>query len=60
MLKGDVASDVMTSPATIVAADTLVGEAAALLLSKSARHLVVVDHHGRIAGIVSRSNMLRD
>ena len=58
-LKGNVASDVMTSPATTVAADALVSEAARLMQNKTVRHLVVVDRRGRIAGIVSRSNMLR-
>ncbi|MEP6752926.1 MAG: CBS domain-containing protein [Candidatus Dormiibacterota bacterium] len=59
MLNGNVASDVMTSPAITVAAESLVSEATRLMQNKTARHLVVVDQRGRIAGIVSRSNMLR-
>jgi CBS domain-containing protein len=59
MLNGNVASDVMTSPAITVAAGSLVSEATRLMQSKTARHLVVVDPRGRIAGILSRSNMLR-
>lgn len=60
ILQGNVASDVMSSPATTVAADTLVSEASRLMQNKTVRHLVVVDQRGRIAGIVSRTNMLRD
>jgi CBS domain-containing protein len=59
MLNGNVASDVMTSPALTVAAESLVSDANRLIQNKTARHLVVVDKRGRIAGIVSRSNMLR-
>jgi len=59
MLQGNVASDVMTSPATTVAAESLVSEAARLMQNRTVRHLVVVDRRGRIAGIVSRSNVLR-
>ena len=59
MLNGNVASDVMTSPAITVAAESLLSEATRLMQNRTARHLVVVDQRGRIAGIVSRSNMLR-
>jgi CBS domain-containing protein len=56
---GTVASDVMTSPAITVASDTAVGEAARLMQDKNLRRLVVVNDSGRIAGIVSRSDLLK-
>jgi CBS domain-containing protein len=56
---GTVASDVMTSPAITVASDTGLGDAARLMQDKSLRRLVVVNDGGRIAGIVSRSDLLK-
>lgn len=56
---GRVASDVMTSPAITVALHTGVSEAARSMREKNVRRLVVVDQRGRIAGIVSRSDLLR-
>jgi CBS domain-containing protein len=56
---GRVASDVMTSPAITVALHTGVGEAARSMREKNVRRLVVVDQRGRIAGIVSRSDLLK-
>jgi CBS domain-containing protein len=56
---GSVASDVMTSPAITVALHTGVSEAASSMREKNVRRLVVVDQRGRIAGIVSRSDLLR-
>lgn len=56
---GTVASEVMTSPAITVTADTSLSEAAHMMQKKNVRRLVVVDERGRIAGIVSRSNLLQ-
>lgn len=56
---GMVASEVMTSPAVTIAHDTTLSEAARLMEEKNVRRLVVVDQRGRIAGIVSRSDLLQ-
>ena len=56
---GTVASDVMTSPAITVESETSLSLAARLMHEKNVRRLVVVDHRGRIAGIVSRSDLLQ-
>jgi CBS domain-containing protein len=56
---GTRALEVMTSPAITVASDTSLGEAARLMHEKNVRRLVVVDDRGRIAGIVSRSDLLQ-
>jgi CBS domain-containing protein len=57
--EGTVASQVMTSPTITVAADTSLSQAARLMQEKNVRRLVVVDERGRIAGIVSRSDLLQ-
>ncbi len=57
--EGTVASQVMTSPAITVGADVPLSEAARMMQTKNVRRLVVVDKRGRIAGIVSRSNLLQ-
>jgi CBS domain-containing protein len=54
-----VASEVMTTPPITVALDTSLGEAARHMQEKNVRRLVVVDERGRIAGIVSRSDLLQ-
>jgi CBS domain-containing protein len=56
---GTVASEVMTTPPITVAFDTSLGEAARKMQERNVRRLVVVDEHGRIAGIVSRSDLLQ-
>jgi len=56
---GTVASEIMTSPAITVAANTPLSEAARIMQKKNVRRLVVVDQRGHIAGIVSRSNLLQ-
>jgi CBS domain-containing protein len=56
---GTFASQLMTSPAITVPSDTGLGEAARLMHEKNVRRLVVVDQRGRIAGIVSRSDLLQ-
>jgi CBS domain-containing protein len=57
--EGTIASEVMTSPAITVPADTTLSEAARMMQKKNVRRLVVVDQRGHIAGIVSRSNLLQ-
>ena len=54
-----VASDVMTSPVITIDADTNLSEAANLMHDRNVRGLVVVDKRGRIAGIISRSDLLQ-
>jgi CBS domain-containing protein len=56
---GTVASDLMSRPAITVPSDTSLGEAARLMQERNVRRLVVVDQRGRIAGIVSRSDLLQ-
>jgi CBS domain-containing protein len=57
--EGTVASEVMTSPAIVVASNTSLSEAARLMQEGNVRRLIVVDERGRIAGIVSRSDLLQ-
>jgi CBS domain-containing protein len=56
---GTVASEVMTTPPITVAFDTSLSEAARNMQERNVRRLVVVDQRGRIAGIVSRSDLLQ-
>jgi CBS domain-containing protein len=56
---GTVASEVMTAPPITVAFDTSLSEAARHMQEKNVRRLVVVDQRGRIAGIVTRSDLLQ-
>ena len=56
---GMVASDLMTSPAMTVNSETSLSEAARHMQEKNVRRLIVVDPRGRIAGIVSRSDLLQ-
>jgi CBS domain-containing protein len=57
--EGTVASEVMTSPAITVKSGTDLSQAARLMQERNVRRLVVVDERGRIAGIVSRSDLLQ-
>jgi CBS domain-containing protein len=54
-----IASDLMTSPPITVTSDTSLSEAARLMQERNVRRLVVVDPRGRIAGIVSRRDLLQ-
>ena len=54
-----IAADLMTSPPITVKTDTPITEAARLMQERGVRRLVVVDARGRIAGIVSRSDLLQ-
>ena len=56
--KDAIASKFMTSPVITVAADASRSQAASLMRKRNIRRLVVVDERGRIAGIVSRSDLL--
>jgi CBS domain-containing protein len=57
--RGTVAADLMTSPPITVGSDTSLSEAARLMHERNVRRLVVIDERGRIAGIVSRSDLLQ-
>ena len=52
------ARDVMSSPAVTVTAGTTVSQARALLTARGIGRLPVVDHDGRLVGIVSRRDLL--
>jgi CBS domain-containing protein len=54
-----VAADLMTSPPITVPSSTSLAQAARLMQERNIRRLVVVDGRGRIAGIVSRSDLLQ-
>jgi CBS domain-containing protein len=56
---GVFASEIMTSPPITVPVDTSLTKAARLMQERNVRRLVVVDERGRIAGIVSRSDLLQ-
>ena len=54
-----IAADLMTSPAITVGLDTSIPDAARIMQERNVRRLVVVEHRGRIAGIVTRSDLLQ-
>jgi len=54
-----IASELMTSPPITVQATLPLADAARLMQERNVRRLVVVDEQGRIAGIVSRSDILQ-
>jgi CBS domain-containing protein len=56
---GVIAADLMSSPAITVHADTALTEAARVMQERNIRRLIVVDDRGRIAGIVTRSDLLQ-
>ncbi|OLC46879.1 MAG: hypothetical protein AUH80_06035 [Chloroflexi bacterium 13_1_40CM_4_65_16] len=56
---GVVASDVMTAPPITVRCEATLPQAARLMQGRNVRRLVVVDARGKIAGIVSRSDLLQ-
>ena len=55
---GMVASDLMTSPPITVPSEMSLDEAARLMQERDVRRLVVVDSRGRIAGVVSRGDLV--
>lgn len=54
-----IASDLMTSPPITVASTASLSEAARVMNERNVRRLVVVDERGKLAGIVSRSDILQ-
>jgi len=56
---GVVAADVMSSPVVTVSTDTPIAQAARVMRERNVGRLVVVDTRLRIAGIVSRSDLLK-
>jgi CBS domain-containing protein len=56
---GDLARDIMTAPATVVAPDESIAVAAKRMDTEKVKRLPVVDRDGRLVGIVSRSDLLR-
>jgi CBS domain-containing protein len=56
---GVVASEIMTSPPLTVAVNTSLIHAARLMQERNVRRLIVVDERGKIAGVVSRSDLLQ-
>ncbi len=51
-------ADVMSSPVTTVGVDTPVSELVGLMADRGLRHLPVVDDAGRLAGIVTRAELV--
>jgi CBS domain-containing membrane protein len=58
-VEGKRARDVMTSPAVTVDLETSAGEIAAIMMGKKINRLPVVDSDGRLAGIISRADVIR-
>jgi CBS domain-containing protein len=56
---GTVASELMTAPPITITTGASVTDAARAMQERNVRRLVVVDERGRIAGIVSRSDLLQ-
>lgn len=56
--RGVTAADLMTSPAVTVGAEDTVAEAARIMYKRKVKRLPVVDEHGRLAGIISRTDVL--
>jgi CBS domain-containing protein len=57
--EGLLACDVMTAPAITIPATIGLAQAARLMQERNVRRLVVVDARGKIAGIVTRSDLLQ-
>ena len=57
--EGVVASEIMTAPPITVRCDATLPQAARVMQDSNVRRLVVVDERGKIAGIVSRSDLLQ-
>ena len=56
---GDVARDLMSSPAVTVSSEASLPAAAKMMDDERVKRLPVVDEQGRLAGIVSRADLLR-
>ncbi len=57
--EGLFASDLMSTPPITVTAETTLAQAARKMQERNVRRLIVVDARGRIAGILSRSDLLQ-
>ena len=57
--EGMVASELMSSPPITIASGASLTDAARLMQERNVRRLIVVDDRGKIAGIVSRSDILQ-
>jgi CBS domain-containing protein len=55
----DVAEDLMTAPAVVIGPHEKVATAAKLMEAERIKRLPVVDDHGRLVGVVSRVDVLR-
>jgi CBS domain-containing protein len=53
------AADAMTSPPITIRPERPLAEAASLMLDRSVNRLPVVDHHGKLLGIVTRADLVR-
>jgi CBS domain-containing protein len=53
------AADAMTTPPVTIRPDRPVAEAASLMLDRCVNRLPVVDHHGKLLGIVTRADLVR-
>jgi len=56
---GTTAGDVMTIPVSVIGPHATLSEAARLMARRHVRRLPVVDIHGKLVGIVSRSDLLK-
>ena len=54
-----VAAELMTAPALTIAPEASVADAARLMRERGVKRLVVVDDHDRLAGIISRGDVIR-
>jgi CBS domain-containing protein len=55
---GVTAADLMTSPAVTIGPDDTVEHAAKLMYDRKVKRLPVIDHGGRLVGIISRTDIL--
>ena len=53
-------ADAMTTPAVTVTPDASVAEAASLMVERDVERLPVVDDGGRLVGIITRADLVRD
>jgi CBS-domain-containing membrane protein len=57
--RGTTAADFMSTPVATVASGASLGTAARLLHRRGVRHLPVVDHDGRVVGMITRRDLLQ-
>ena len=57
--EGMLASELMSSPPITIASGAYLADAARLMQERNVRRLIVVDERGKIAGIISRSDILQ-